>query len=184
MSNSIGTEFLQTVTKRFRSYKQLGDKTFEQLQEKDLHFKPNEASNSIAVIIQHMSGNMLSRWTNFLEEDGEKAWRKRDEEFEVQGYTKEELINIWEAGWSCVLNTLGSLTEHDLLKTITIRQEPLTVIDAINRQLAHYPSHIGQIMYIGKLIKNEEWKSLSIEKGKSAEYNQSTGVKDPAKLMK
>ncbi len=184
MSNSIGAEFLDTVIRRFRAYKLLGDKTFEQLEEKDFHFRPNEASNSIAVIIQHLSGNMLSRWTNFLTEDGEKEWRQRDKEFEIQQYSKNQLIDYWEKGWACLLDTLRSLTEQDLLKTITIRNEPLTVIDAINRQLAHYPSHVGQIMYIGKLIKNDQWKSLSIEKGKSNEYNQGTGVKDPAKLMK
>lgn len=184
MSNSIGTEFLSAVIRRFRSYKQLGDQSFAQLDEADFHFRPNEASNSIAVIIQHLSGNMLSRWTNLLTEDGEKEWRKRDEEFDITEHSREELIAMWEKGWARLLETLGSLKEEDLLKTIYIRKEPLTVIDAINRQLAHYPSHVGQIMYIGKLIKNDQWKSLSIEKGKSDAYNQSTGVKDPAKMMK
>ncbi|OQP62355.1 hypothetical protein A3860_28770 [Niastella vici] len=181
MSNSLGTEYLQTAIRRLRYYKGLGEKTFEQLTDADLHLKPNEASNSIAVIVQHISGNMLSRWTNFLTEDGEKSWRNRDEEFEVHNYSKQQLFDLWEKGWSCFLNALTALTENDLLKTIYIREEPLLVIDAINRQLAHYPYHVGQILYIGKIIKDNGWQSLSIEKGRSEAYNKSEGIKDPAK---
>jgi glutathionylspermidine synthase len=107
---------------------------------------------------------MLSRWTDFLSTDGEKEWRKRDDEFEVQQLTKNELIEIWEKGWSCCIDALQSLTEDDLLKLITIRKEPLTVVDAINRQLAHYPYHVGQIVFLGKLLLNYKWKSLSIDK--------------------
>ena len=181
MASSLGTEYLQTAIRRLRYYKLLGEKTFGQLTDADFHYAPNEASNSIAVIIQHVSGNMLSRWTNFLTEDGEKAWRNRDEEFEVHKYSKLQLLDLWEKGWQCFLNALTSLTENDLLKTIYIREEPLLVIDAINRQLAHYPYHIGQILYIGKQIKDANWQSLSIEKGKSEAYNKSDEVKDPAK---
>ncbi|AEV96802.1 hypothetical protein A4D02_29610 [Niastella koreensis] len=181
MAGTLGTEYLQTAIRRLRYYKLLGEKTFEQLTDADFHYASNEASNSIAVIIQHVSGNMLSRWTNFLTEDGEKAWRNRDEEFEVHKYTKQQLLELWEKGWQCFLNALTSLTENDLLKTIYIREEPLLVIDAINRQLAHYPYHVGQILYIGKEIKGAGWQSQSIEKGKSEAYNKSDGVKDPAK---
>ena len=184
MYQSIGTEFLQTAIKRLLYYKQLGEKTFEQLTDKEFHFAPNEASNSIAVIIQHMNGNMVSRWTNFLTEDGEKEWRQRDAEFEIHAYSKQELLELWENGWAVFIGTLQSLTENDLLKKITIRQEPLTVVDAINRQLAHYPHHIGQILYVGKLIKDQGWKNLSIAKGQSDAYNKSEGVKDPASPMK
>jgi hypothetical protein len=184
MANSLGKEYLATAIKRLRYYKLLGDRTFEQLEEKDFLYQPNAASNSIAMIIQHLHGNMLSRWTNFLTEDGEKESRKRDEEFTALPYTKAQLIEIWEQGWSCFLGALESLTEEDLLKTITIRQEPLIVIDAINRQLAHYPYHIGQIVYIGRMIKDQSWKSLSIEPGKSAEYNAGDGIKDPANALK
>jgi hypothetical protein len=180
--SSIGTTYLQTAIKRLRYYKGLGEKTFEQLTDAELQYAPNAASNSIAVIIQHMAGNMLSRWTNFLTEDGEKPWRQRDEEFEVQNHSKQQLLEMWEKGWNCFLDTLTSLTEGDLLKTIYIREEPLLVIDAINRQLAHYPHHVGQIIYIGKLIKDTGWQSLSIEKGRSEAYNKSDGVKDPANL--
>lgn len=170
---SIGEEYLQTIIRRVKYYKDLADKTFVQLDDKDFHFRPNEESNSIAIIIQHMAGNMLSRFTNFLTEDGEKEWRQRDDEFEIHNHSKQQLIGIWENGWRCFLDVLESLTEADLLKTIYIRKEPLTVLDAINRQFAHYPYHIGQIIFIGKIIKGIDWESLSIPKGKSQEYNQS-----------
>ncbi len=178
---SIGTEYLQTVIRRVKYYKDLGDRTFEQLTDADLHYQPNAASNSIAVIIQHMTGNMLSRWTNFLTEDGEKEWRDRDDEFAIHNYSKRQIIETWEKGWTCFLDTLGSLKEDDLLKTVHIRKEPLTVIDAVNRQLAHYPYHIGQIVYIGRMIRDHGWKNLSIPKGQSLQYNTGTQAKDPAK---
>lgn len=180
-TNSMGEEYLSTVIKRLKYYKLLGEQTFGQLDEKDFHWQPGPESNSIAVIIQHISGNMLSRWTNFLTDDGEKEWRQRDDEFEIHNYSKQQLIDIWDKGWKCFLDTLASLTAGDLLKTIYIRKEPLTAIDAINRQLAHYPYHIGQIVYLGRMIKKEDWKNLSIPKGKSQQYNQSDHVKDPAK---
>ena len=156
--NTIGKEFLSTAVRRLKYYKDLGDKTFEQLSDEDFHYQPNDESNSIAVIIQHMAGNMLSRWTNFLTEDGEKEWRQRDDEFEIHSYSKQQLIELWEKGWACFLNAVETLQEDDLLKTIYIRKEPLSVIDAINRQLAHYPYHIGQIIYIAKIARNQDWK--------------------------
>jgi len=178
---SIGKDYLGTAIRRLKYYKDLGDKTFAQLNEWDFHYQPNDESNSIATIIQHLSGNMLSRWTNFLTEDGEKEWRKRDEEFDVHQYTKLQLVELWEKGWTCFLDTLSALKKKDLKKTVTIRQEELTVIDAINRQLAHYPYHIGQIIFLAKIIKNKNWQNLSIPKGNSQVYNQSGEVKDPAK---
>ena len=178
---SIGKDYLETAIRRLKYYKELGDKTFVQLNEWDFHYQPNDESNSIATIIQHLSGNMLSRWTNFLTEDGEKEWRKRDEEFEVHTYNKEQLIAIWEKGWTCFMDTLASLKKKDLKKTVTIRQEELTVIDAINRQLAHYPYHIGQIIFLARIIKNKNWQNLSIPKGSSMAFNQSDDIKDPAK---
>lgn len=180
MPTEIASDFLKTAIKRLLYYKELGDKTFQQLDEKDFHFSPGPDSNSIAVIIQHLSGNMLSRWTNFLTEDGEKEWRERDSEFEEQALDKAALIAIWEKGWSCFIGTLQSLHPDDLGKTVSIRNEPLTVIDAINRQLAHYPYHIGQIVYLGRMVKGEQWQNLSIPKGGSHHYNSSEGVKDPA----
>jgi len=163
--SSIGKDYLETAFKRLEYYKNLGDKTFTQLKDSDFHYQPNAVSNSIAIIIQHMHGNMLSRWTNFLSEDGEKEWRKRDEEFVVHNYSKEQLMKLWEAGWDCFLGTLKSLKKKDLKKNVTIRNESLTVIDAINRQLAHYSYHIGQIVYLGRMIKIETWTSLSIPRG-------------------
>ncbi|MEI6265570.1 MAG: DUF1572 family protein [Sphingobacteriia bacterium] len=161
-------DFLKDAIKRFKYYKELGDKTFEQLQSADFFYQPNEESNSIAIIIQHLYGNMLSRWTNFLTEDGEKHWRKRDAEFEVMECSKADLLAFWNEGWKCLLDSLTSLTADDLDKTVYIRTEPLQVYDAILRQLAHYPYHVGQIVYIGRMIQSKNWKSLSIPKGKGA----------------
>jgi len=178
---SIGKEFLDTAIRRLKYYKDLGEKAFDQLNDADFHFQPNEESNSIAIIIQHIHGNMMSRWTNFLTEDGEKEWRQRDEEFEIHLLNKQQLIDLWQKGWACFFNALESLSEDDLLKTVHIRNEPLSVIDAINRQLAHYPHHIGQILYIGKIIKNKDWKTLSIPRKQSQQYNNADSIKDPAK---
>ena len=178
---STGKDFLATAIRRLKYYKDLGDKTFAQLDESDFYYQPNAASNSIAIIIQHMAGNMFSRWTNFLTEDGEKEWRQRDEEFLAHEYTREQLLEQWEKGWACFIGALASLKKKDLGKTVYIRREPLTVVDAINRQLAHYPYHVGQIVYIGRMIKIESWKSLSIPKGESKDYNTNAPVKDPAK---
>lgn len=169
---NIAHVFLQTAIKRFAVYKDLGDKTFAQLADADFHFQPNSASNSMAVIIQHMSGNMLSRWTNFLTEDGEKDWRNRDAEFEVHQYSKLQLLQIWEKGWACLFDAMAGVKEEDLLKNIYIRKEAQSVMDAIHRQLAHYSYHVGQLVYLGRLIKDARWQSLSIEKGKSADYNR------------
>ena len=172
MNTSLGQVYLESAIKRLLTYKTLGDGTFAQLDEKDFYFTPNEHSNSIAIIIHHLHGNMMSRWTNFLTEDGEKPGRNRDEEFSPPPGGKTALLNRWEEGWNRLLDTLRSLKEEDLLKTITIRHEPLMAIDAINRQLAHYPHHVGQIVYIGKMIRDTAWKSLSIPPGASRQFNQ------------
>jgi hypothetical protein len=164
--------FLQDCIKRFEYYKSLGDKCFDQLEEKDIFFKPSVESNNIATIVQHMYGNMLSRWTNFLTEDGEKEWRKRDAEFEDADITKQDVLSFWNEGWGCLFTALNSLTTDDLDKTIYIRTEPLVVYDAILRQLAHYPYHVGQIIFIAKMIKDDQWKSLSIPKKQSDQFNQ------------
>ncbi len=169
----LANTFLQSAITRLFYYKQLGDKTFEQLNDTDFHFMPDAESNSIALIIQHLAGNMLSRFTNFLTTDGEKEWRNRDAEFEIKNQTKEDLLNLWNKGWDCVSEALYSLKEDDLMKTIAIRTEPLLVVDAINRQLAHYPYHVGQIVYLGRMIKKENWKNLSIPKGNSQQFNES-----------
>lgn len=162
--------FLKDAIKRFTYYKELGDKTFEQLEDFHFFYQPTSESNSIAVIVQHVHGNMLSRWTNFLTEDGEKEWRKRDAEFLEMPGNKNEILSLWEEGWDCLLQSLQNLANDDLQKIVTIRSEPLLVYNAILRQLAHYPYHIGQIVYLGRMVKNEEWESLSIPKGNSAAY--------------
>jgi hypothetical protein len=169
---SIEKIFLESAVKRLCYYKELGDKTLAVLDTAGFHVAPNEESNSIAVIIQHISGNMLSRWTDFLSSDGEKDWRNRDEEFAINDASKEAIVAIWEKGWDCCLGALNRLTTEDLLKTIYIRHEPLTVVDAINRQLAHYPYHVGQIIFIAKMIRNHQWESLSIPRNQSATFNR------------
>ena len=136
------------------------------------HYQPNKASNSIAMIVQHLNGNMRSRWTHFLTEDGEKEWRNRDTEFEIRAYSKAQVLDLWEKGWQCMFDALNALKEEDLLKTIYIRSEALSVVDAINRQLAHYPYHVGQIVYLGRWVKDNQWQSLSIPKGASDAFNQ------------
>ena len=181
MNQGLGHHYLVDTITTFRAYKKLAESALDQLQDEEYFITLDGESNSIAVIIQHLSGNMLSRWTNFLTEDGEKDWRQRDDEFESHDYSKQQLIDIWNKGWDCLLNELDSLTEADLLKTVYIRKEPLSAIDAITRQVAHYSYHVGQIVYIGRIIKNENWKNLSIPKHASKQYNQSAEVKDPAK---
>ncbi|MBW7467845.1 hypothetical protein ABID22_002239 [Pontibacter aydingkolensis] len=163
--------YLNSVKKQLSSYKTVGEKTLDQLTDEQLFWQPNEESNSIATIVAHMHGNMLSRWTNFLTSDGEKEWRNRDAEFENNRSTREELLVKWSEGWRCLFDTLDALTEADLEKEVLIRNERHTVTDAINRQLAHYPYHIGQMAYIGKMMRSTDWTSLSIPKGKSNEYN-------------
>ena len=174
---TIGNAFIQSAINRLNYYKDLGDKTFEQLTEVDFYFRPNAESNSIAIIIQHTAGNMLSRFTDFLTTDGEKDWRNRDVEFEDKKLNKQQLVALWNKGWDCCLGTLKLLSEDDLLKTIFIRREGLLVIDAINRQLAHYPYHVGQIIYLAKIIKNEDWQNLSIAKGHSDQFNRQMNTK-------
>ncbi|RZL50180.1 MAG: DUF1572 domain-containing protein [Pedobacter sp.] len=163
--------YLESARKQFEYYKMLGDKTFAQLSEEQLFWQFNEESNSIAMIIKHLWGNMLSRWTDFLTSDGEKEWRIRDAEFENNSATKNELLAKWDEGWSCLFDAINVLTEEDLAKEIYIRNQGHTVTEAINRQLAHYPYHVGQIVFLGKMLCNEKWQSLSIPKGNSASFN-------------
>jgi hypothetical protein len=164
--------YLASTKKLFIYYKKLGDDTMAQVADEKLFFLPTEDSNSIAIIVQHIAGNMLSRWTDFLTTDGEKDWRNRDAEFEATIKTKDELVQFWNKGWQCLFNAMNNLTENDLEKTIYIRNEGHTVVEAINRQLAHYPYHVGQLIFLAKMLSTNEWKSLSIPKNKSQDYNQ------------
>ncbi|MDN4164460.1 DinB family protein [Cytophagales bacterium LB-30] len=168
---SLGAQYLKSSIQQFEQYKKMGDSAINQVPEEMMSWQPGEQSNSLAVIVHHMSGNMRSRWTNFLTEDGEKPWRQRDEEFEEDERSKAEVMAAWESGWKVVFDTLNSLKEEDLSKTINIRAQGLTVVEAINRQLTHYASHVGQMIYLAKLICGENWKTLSIPKGGSDTYN-------------
>lgn len=161
---------LTNAIKQFEYYKSLADKTIAQLSESQLFIKPSAVSNSIAIIIQHLSGNMLSRWTDFLSTDGEKEWRNRDAEFEDIITEKNALLDYWEKGWDCLFTTLHHITVDDLMKIVYIRNMGQTATDAIARQLCHYSYHVGQIVFIGKLLK-DDFESLSIPKNTSAQYN-------------
>lgn len=163
--------YLESVKKQFLYYKTLGEKAIAQLEPEQLFVAFNEDTNSIATIIKHLSGNMLSRWTDFLTTDGEKEWRNRDSEFDTDLQSKEEVLALWDKGWKCFLEALESLQPNQLSTIIYIRNEGHTVVEAINRQLAHYPYHIGQIVFYAKQLKNSDWDSLSIPKNKSNSYN-------------
>lgn len=164
-------DYLNSVTKQFEYYKILGDKTILQLDADKLFWSPNEESNSIAIIVGHLWGNMLSRWTDFLHSDGEKEWRNRDTEFEESITSKEELIQKWEAGWKCLFDAISTINESNFNQTIYIRNQEHRITEAINRQMMHYAYHVGQIVFLGKLIQNKNWQSLSIPKGKSKDFN-------------
>jgi hypothetical protein len=167
------TAYLASVRKQFITYKALGDKAIARLNEEELLYQPEQGSNSIAIIIRHLHGNMKSRFTNFLTEDGEKPWRERESEFLSPGTTiqKDDLVSLWEEGWACLLQAIDQVQPEQLMSTVYIRHEPHLAIDAFNRQLAHYASHVGQIVYLAKLILGPQWESLSIAKGESAKFN-------------
>lgn len=161
----LATYYIDSLKKRLLTYKTLGEKTFAQIDDAQIHWQPLGDPNSICIVVKHMSGNMLSRFTDFLTTDGEKSSRNRDAEFESDKMSKAEMTDLWNTGWTCLFNAVDSLQPEDLEKTVYIRQEPHTVIDALNRQLAHYPYHVGQIVYLGKMLAGTSWQSLSIPKG-------------------
>jgi hypothetical protein len=175
---SSGHNYLDSTKKLFSYYKSLGDKTFARLSDEQMHWQYNAESNSIAIIIKHIAGNSLSRWTDFLTSDGEKEWRNRDDEFEDTTQNKQELIDFWEKGWACLFNAIDPLTEADLLKKVYIRNEGHTVLEAINRQLAHLPYHIGQMVFLGKMLTDGNWQSLTIPKNQSGAYNKDKFASD------
>ena len=167
-----GAAYLEEVRKNFRGYKRMAEAALAQVQETELFYQPDSESNNLAVIVKHVGGNLRSRWVDFLTSDGEKPDRNRDQEFVVDpGATREQLMAMWETGWNAVFENLAGLKPEDLLRTVTIRQEPHTVVQAINRSLTHTAYHVGQIVYLGRHIRKGEWKTLSIPRGKSAEYN-------------
>ncbi len=166
-----GKNYLVSARKQFHYYRHLGEATFEQLGDQELFFRPAAESNSVAMIVKHLAGNMKSRFTDFLISDGEKPWRQREQEFDDSIQTREELMQVWEDGWACLDAALDSISEDDFTKLVYIRNLGHTLTEAINRQMAHYAYHIGQIVFIGTMLRGSEWSSLSIPKGKSAQYN-------------
>ena len=162
--NSIKSEYLR--------YKKLAEGAIQQTPEAGINKVLGEDNNSISVIVFHISGNLKSRFTDFLTTDGEKEWRKRDTEFEERQLTKSELINIWDEGWNVLITALEELTDDDLSKKVIIRKKELSVVDALHRSLAHLSYHVGQIVFIARVIVGKEWVSLSIARGGSVDYNK------------
>lgn len=172
MNESPEMLYLQDVVDQFRQMKGLADRALAQVGDEDLLVALDPESNSLAVLIQHMAGNMRSRWTDFLTSDGEKPDRNRDQEFVVaEGTTRADLQARWEEGWRCLFQTLTALSEEDLTLTVLIRAEPHSVIKAINRQLTHYGYHVGQIVFLAKHFASDHWHTLTVPRGKSREFN-------------
>jgi len=171
--NDIGRAYLDEVFRSLRGHTRLADGALAQLRDEELFLQIDPEANSIAILMKHLAGNMRSRFTDFLTTDGEKADRHRDQEFEITpGTTREELVRYWEENWQVLLQTIKALRPADLSRTVTIRGEPHTVLQAINRALAHYAYHVGQIVLLAKHIRGAEWESLSIPKGKSEQFNR------------
>lgn len=170
------TNYIPSAINQFTQYKTLAEKTIAQVPDEKINWQYNPETNSIAIIVKHLSGNMLSRFTDFQSSDGEKKWRNRDGEFENEILSRNQLMEVWDKGWNCLFSVLNILTENDLMKKVLIRNEEHTVMEAINRQLTHYASHIGQIIYIGKMVCDADWKTLSIPRNASAEFNKKKGL--------
>ena len=171
--DTLGSHLLEEARRQFRGYKRMGEGAISQVTDEQLLITLDPESNSIAILIKHISGNMRSRFTDFLTTDGEKPDRHRDQEFELTGDpSRDELLRWWEQGWACVFAALDSLKPEDLMRTIYIRHEPHTVVQALNRALAHYASHIGQIVFLAKHLGTHNWRTLSVPRGKSEEYNR------------
>lgn len=173
--------YLSSVRKQFEYYESLGDKTFRQLSDEELFWQANEYTNSIAVIVGHLWGNMLSRWTDFRTTDGEKEWRNRDREFEQTIQSREELLSKWQEGWQCLYRALDTVGDHELEELVYIRNQGHSIIEAVNRQLCHYSYHVGQIVAIGTQLRGGEWQSLSIAKGASKVYNKAKFSQEKSK---
>jgi hypothetical protein len=172
MAHQFTTSYLDDSISLFVYYKRLAERAMDQVSDEQLFTPIDSDANSIAIIVKHMAGNMRSRWTDFLTSDGEKPDRNRDSEFEDPPATRAAVLASWEAGWSCLFSALHALTDDDLARTVTIRGEPHSVMQAINRQLAHYPHHVGQIVLLAKHFAGGKWQSLSIPRRASADYNQ------------
>jgi len=172
MALRFTTSYIEDALSLFRYYKKLGERAMAQVRDEDLFARLDAEGNSIAIVVKHMAGNMRSRWTDFLTTDGEKPSRDRDSEFEEPPATRAALMELWENGWACLFGALEALTDADLGRTITIRGEAHSVMQAVNRQLAHYPHHVGQIVLLAKHFACDHWHSLSVPRKASAEFNR------------
>ena len=172
MAHKFSTSYIEDSISLFRYYKKLGEGAIEQVTDEQLFAALDPEMNSIAIIVKHIAGNMRSRWTDFLTSDGEKPDRNRDTEFEQPPSTREELLKVWNDGWNRVFSALEPLSDSDVGRTVTIRGEPHSVMQAINRQIAHYAYHVGQIVFLAKHLNASGWKSLSVPRNKSAEFNR------------
>jgi len=168
--------YISSIKNQFRQYKTLGEKAIDQVPDEKIYWQYNPETNSIAIIVKHLAGNMLSRFTDFYNSDGEKKWRDRDSEFENEPLSRERLKALWDEGWDCLFQVLNGLSAIDLLKVVVIRNEEHTVVEAINRQLTHYAYHIGQIIFIAKMVLGNEWKTLTIPKNASRAINAKMGL--------
>jgi len=172
MEMKTGTNPIESALRILRQYKTLAEKGMEQVTDEEFFRTPEPESNSIAVIVKHVSGNLLSRWTNFLTTDGEKEWRDRDSEFELDEMERSELMQMWDRGWQSLFSSLKVLRPEDLGKIITIRTEPHSVLEAVNRTLTHMSYHVGQIVLLAKMFKSSQWQTLTIPRKKSREFNE------------
>jgi Protein of unknown function (DUF1572) len=178
MAHEFSTSYLQDSLSVFRYYKKLAERAMEQVKDEQLFTVLDGESNCIGIIVKHMVGNMRSRWTDFLVSDGEKPDRKRDTEFEDPPATRAALMKVWEQGWDYVFNALEPLSDADMERRVEIRGEPHSVMQAINRQIAHYAYHCGQIVFLAKHLQASQWKSLTVPRGKSEDFNQRVAAKE------
>jgi hypothetical protein len=184
MFDEILQNYHTDALRSFRNYKKLAERAVEQVSDEEFFAVIDAESNSVAVIVKHIAGNLLSRWRDFLTSDGEKPDRDRDAEFMDVGDTRESLMKFWETGWQTLFDNIEPLTMDDFSRTITIRGQPHTIVEAINRQLTHYAYHVGQIVFLAKHLKSSEWKTLSVPRNKSAQFNQFLAEKEKGELAK
>ncbi|HEX8816464.1 MAG TPA: DUF1572 family protein [Terriglobales bacterium] len=177
-SPDFGQHYLDEASRQFRGYKRMGEGAVEQLKDEELFVTLDPESNSVAILMKHIAGNLRSRFTDFLTTDGEKPNRQRDTEFEITpATTRAELMRWWDESWEILFSTIKSLTPDDLERTVTIRAEPHTVLQALNRSLAHHASHVGQIVFLAKHLRSSDWKTLSVPRGKSKEFDSQMRAK-------
>ena len=179
MSDRLAEHYIENAVKNFRGLKDLADRAARQVDDEGFFRLLDPESNSIALVMKHLAGNMRSRWTDFLTTDGEKPDRDRDREFVNEAADRAATLGAWEAGWRCLFGALEALAPADLMRTVTIRGEPHTVVEAINRQLTHYGQHVGQIVFLAKHLKSADWQTLSVARNKSADFNSEMGRKHP-----